>query len=327
MSTAIRTALVTGATGFIGAALCRKLSREGVRTVAVTRALTRASSATTPLAGLPGVTLVETPSFEVDPLREALRGVEADVVFHLAAYGVHPDQRDSELMIEGNVDLVARLLLATEGWPLRRFLHAGTCSEYAPAAEPDRLTEAHPLAPQSLYGAAKVAASVYGAAFARKLGVPFVTLRLFGVYGPGEGPHRLIPYLVQSLARVELPSLTGGAQARDMTYIDDVADAFLAAARAPELAPYEAYNLCSGVPVRIRDIALTVAELLGRKEADLGLGRRPYRSDEPMWLVGDGDRFQRATGWRPGVSLDEGLRRATLSALEAASAGSGTGAT
>lgn len=320
MSARIRTALVTGATGFIGARLCERLAAEEARVFALVRA---DSPRAARLSRIPGVEVVRTASFEPAELHAALRGVEADAVFHLAAYGVHPEQRDPEQMLQGNVELTARLLLAAERWPIRRFLHAGTCSEYAPPAAPELLTEAHPIAPRSLYGAAKAAAALYGTALARRLGVPFVALRLFGVYGPGEGEHRLVPYLARCLRRGEAPSLTGGEQVRDFTFVDDVCEAFLAAAAAPGVEPYEAYNVCSGEPIMVRDLAARVAAILGLPHADLGLGRRPYRDDEPMWLAGDGARLRRACGWRPQISLDEGLRRAVARAPDGDAADGG----
>jgi nucleoside-diphosphate-sugar epimerase len=204
---------------------------------------------------------------------------------------------------------MARLLVAISGAPLRRFLYTGTCSEYAPVREPERITESHPVQPISLYGAAKAAAHLYGNALARQLDIPLVTLRPFGVYGLGEAAHRLVPYLLDHLRRGAVPSLTSGEQVRDLTYVDDVVEALLMAATAPGLTPYQAYNVCRGEPLRIRDVAERVARLWGAPDADLGLGLRPYRSDEAMWVVGDNSRFREATGWQPKVDLTEGLGR------------------
>lgn len=302
----IATAIVTGATGFIGSALAKRLAQSGVRTVCPVRAESpRAAS----LEGIGNLELARLTSFSAASLEAALGALKPDVVFHLASYGVDPRERDPEVMFEGNVALLARLARLAARWPRSRFVHTGTCSEYAPVAEPERLTESHPVAPTSLYGAAKAAAGIYASGLSRHLGVPLVTLRLFGVYGPGEAPHRLIPYLLDCLSRGVTPELTGGEQARDLTYIDDVVDALLAAATAPGVEAHGVYNIGSGVPVQIRAVARATARLLGEPESALGLGRRPYRSDESMWIVADPSRFGAASGWRARVPLEEGIAR------------------
>lgn len=306
MTTEVATAIVTGATGFIGSALARRLAENGVRTVCPVRAGSPRAAA---LDGIHGLEPVRLASFSTAELEGALGAVPADVIFHLASYGVDPSERDPEAMIEGNIALLARLVALAARRPVQRFIHIGSCSEYAPAREPERLGESHLVAPTSLYGAAKAAAGLFGGGLARQLGVPLVTLRLFGVYGVGEAPHRLIPYLLDCLSRGVMPELTSGEQTRDLTYIDDMVDAILAAASAPGIEAHGVYNVGSGVPVQIRAVARATACLLDKPESALGLGRRPYRSDESMWIVADPSRFQAAAGWRARVSLDEGITR------------------
>ncbi|WP_437280966.1 NAD(P)-dependent oxidoreductase [Sorangium sp. So ce375] len=309
MSAGLGTVLVTGATGFIGAALAARLAAAGARTACIVRA---DSPRRGRLAGVAGVEVTPVSSFSTPELARAVAAIRPEVVFHLAASGVNPSERDPELVVDGNVGLTTRLLAAlaaTEAHRPARFLHAGSCSEYAPAEEPARLREDHPLESTCVYGAAKAAAYLCGKAVAARLRIPFVALRLFGVYGPGEGPARLIPHLIARFRAGEAPALTPGAQARDLTYVDDVIEALIAAATSPRLEPGQAYNVCSGVPVRVREVAERVARAAGWPGDDLGLGRRPYRDDEPMWIVGDPSRFAEATGWRPRVPLDEGVRR------------------
>lgn len=307
-------ALVTGATGFIGSALVRRLTQLGVRTTC----LVHTGRARAPrLVGLPGLHVIETPSFSSDALRASLSRarVPAEVVFHLASYGVNPSERDKGQLLAGNVTLMERLLEATAELPLRRFIYTGSCSEYGMATEPERIAESYPIAPTSPYGAAKAAAELQGGAVAKERGVPFVPLRLFGVYGMGEAEHRLLPHLIDHLRRGEEPSLTLGEQSRDLMYLDDVVEALIQAATAPGIEPHTAYNVCTGEPVRIRAVAERVAALLGKPDAALGLGRIPYRSEEAMWIVGAPDRFRAATGFRPRIGLTEGLRRVVAHAL------------
>lgn len=299
--------LVTGATGFIGSVLARRIAAGGARVVCPVRA---ESARMARLDGIPGVDVVALACFGVAELRPVFARVRPDVVVHLAAYGVAPVECDPEAMLDGNAGLTARLLIAAGAAPPRRFVHAGSCSEYAPAQAPHRIAETHPLAPASLYGAAKAGAYLVGTALAAQLGIPFVTARLFGVYGAGEAPHRLIPHIAWHLRHGRTPELTPGGQARDLTHVDDVVEALMVAATAERLEAGRAYNVCSGEPVLVRDVAAATARLLGCPGADLGLGRRPYRDDEPMWMVGDGARFREATGWAPRIGLEEGIGRA-----------------
>jgi nucleoside-diphosphate-sugar epimerase len=308
--------VVTGATGFIGSALTSRLLREGRRVTCLVRKgtprlpwlLTACRLACLPRA--PEVSIVALERFEASAVRAALEHVEPQVIFHLASSGVDPTERDPVALVEGNATLVKTMLAATQGLGLRRFVLTGTCSEYGPAVEPVRIAEGHELAPTSPYGVAKLAAEVEGGALAATLDVPFVPLRLFGTYGPGEAGQRLVPYLVDHLRRGEVPSLTGGEQVRDLMFVEDVVDAILVAATSASIVVGAPYNVCTGEPHRIREVAREVARLMGKPEANLGLGRRPYRADEAMWIVGDPTRLRTATGFRPRVSLEEGLRRA-----------------
>lgn len=301
-----RSALVTGATGLIGSALTLRLAQEGIKVYGLLRARSKQGLR---LKRMPGVEYVEVPSFHTQGWAKALGGFSPEVVFHLAAYGVNNQDRDPCEMIEGNVNLVAQVLLAATRWRLKRFVYTGSCSEYGCPSKRKPISEDHPLWPTSLYGAAKAASVLYGNALSARLGIPFVTLRLFGVYGPGEGPKRLIPYLIDHLHRGVPVDLTPGEQCRDLLYIDDVVDALLAAARCRDIPVNTVYNVCSGRPVRVREIAHTVARVMNKPTSLLQLGKRSYRKDEPMWIVGDNRRFKATTDWKPKVTLLEGIRR------------------
>ena len=304
--TSFRSALVTGATGFLGSVLVEHLVARGVETSCLVRPRPTADSRKISQA----VRTIEATSFQASQLKTKLAGVSADVIFNLASYGVRPSDRDPHQLIEGNLDLLTDLLEATADWPLRRFVHTGSCSEYGfPERENVPITESQSLRPASLYGSAKASSVLFGRALASRLNIPFVTLRLFGVFGPHEAPDRLIPYLIAKLRRDEPVDLTPGEQIRDLLYEDDVAEAFIAAADAIGMNSGEAYNVCSACPTRIRNVGEAVADELGKPRHLLHWGERQYRADEPLWLVGDNRRFTAATSWRPRVTVEEGIRR------------------
>jgi UDP-glucose 4-epimerase len=300
-----RSALATGGTGLIGAALVQRLASEGVAVDCLVRP-GRGSQ----LPRAAGVRAIEVSSFLADTLRKALGDTSFDVVFHLASYGVQARDRDRERLIEGNVQLLSQVLEAVSARPPAKFIFTGSCSEYGfPLTENALIPEDQALRPTSLYGAAKAAAELYGNALASQLKIPFFTLRLFNIFGPGEGPHRLLPSIISALERDQPVELTGGEQRRDLLHVDDVADALFAAACSERLEPLSAYNVCSGVPVTIQQVGEMAADILGKPKKLLLWGKLPYRDDEPMWVVGSPERFQNATSWQPKMSLAEGIRQ------------------
>jgi UDP-glucose 4-epimerase len=297
-----RSALVTGATGLIGPVLIARLLAEGVQV----HCLVRPGSRVAPSAGL---RVLEVRSFETDELRKSLAGISCEVVFHLASYGVQAHDRDPDRMIDGNIRVTSHLLRAVSDWPLTKFIYTGSCSEYGfPPPENILIPEDQSLRPASIYGAAKAATEFYGNALGSQLKIPFVTLRLFNVFGPGEKPHRLLRTIIDYLQRGESVDLTGGEQQRDLLHVEDVADALIAAASSGRVAPFTAYNVCSGVPVRIREAGEIAADVLEKPRSLLQWGKLPYRSDEPMWVVGDPTRLHHATSWHPKMNLAEGIQ-------------------
>jgi len=306
MSSRLRSALVTGATGFLGSVLVKRLLAKDVQVTCLVRPHSLGK-----LASFRGDSRLHAVKLDERDLQEQLAGLSAEVVFNFASYGVREGDCDVENMIEGNVSFLLRLLRATAGWPLRRFIHTGSCSEYGhPQRDGELIAETHPVHPATLYGAAKAASVLCGNSLASSLRVPFVTLRLFGVYGAAEAPQRLIPYIIARLLHGESVDLTGGEQVRDLLFEEDAASAFLAAATSDGIESGEVYNVCSARPVSIREVGELVADALNQTRELLHWGARPYRAGEPMWLVGDNRRFRNAVrNWAPAVDLQEGVRR------------------
>lgn len=293
--------LVTGATGFIGGALVRRLSAEGRTVVCPVR---RDAPA---LRQLPGVTAIMTRLDDPDVLTDALKGHAPRWVFHLAAAGVKLGDRSPQALVAGNVATVAALLQVAACWPLQRFVHLGSCAEYGQVGA-DPVGEDTVLAPSSAYGGAKAAASMLALGLAAQSEVPLTILRLFGTFGPGEAPQRLLPYVLGQLLRGQPCQLSPGDQVRDLTWIDDVIDALVRTMQVP-LTAGGVFNVCSGRGITVREVGERMADRLGAPRSLLHWGALPHREDEPRVLVGNPARFRSATGWQATTDLDTAIDR------------------
>jgi nucleoside-diphosphate-sugar epimerase len=305
--------LVTGATGFIGRHLVRRLIEADRPVIALVRPGSRV-----PERWQGRVTCIACEDWSEAGVRVALASRPFDIAFHLASYGVRPTDRDPDLLARINVDLPALVV----GLCKERGAHmvmSGTFSEYAKPPDQMRLTEDSPLEVQKIYGASKAAGGVATSALAQSLGVTLRLLRFFQVYGEGESPHRLLPSLVARLSRGERVPLSDGTQVRDFVYVDDAVEACIKAGddmTQPSRTGTATWNVCTGAGHSVRAFASSVAQAMGERVELLGFGDLPMRPDDEPFLVGDGEQMWRALGWRPKHDLATGIR-AAVAALTA----------
>lgn len=296
--------LVTGADGFLGASLVRRLLADGLAVEGLVRRMDGLKRLG-PLAQHPNLTLLQG-DLHTDAAHLAPR-LQYDVIFHAAAIlpGAHADAAALHAVNVEAPLLLAQAMARCGG----RLLQAGTMSVYASSADP--ITENAPLAPVGEYARSKAAASSALAALGTDA---WCELRLFGVYGPMEAPARLLPYLARQLDRGEPAHLTHGRQLRDFVFVDDVLDAFLLAAVAPA-AGGMVCNIGSGQGREVREVAQLAGELLGRPEL-LRFGQAPNLSAAPDRCVADIARARALLGWEPATDIREGVRQTLRWALE-----------
>ncbi len=305
-----RRVLVTGAGGFIGSHLTEALVRLGARVRAFVRYTSRASCGL--LADLPPelLTQVEVAAGDLrdqSAVKDACRGVSH--VFHLGAliaipYSyLHPAE-----VVETNVMGTLNVLLAARELGLQRVVHTSTSEVYG-TAQTVPIAETHPLQGQSPYSASKIGADKVAESFFCAFEVPVVTVRPFNTYGPRQSARAVIPTIITQALTCDHVKLGNLAPRRDLTYVADTVDGFLCAGEAPGVEG-QAINLGTSHEVSIGELAQTIIGLVGRpvEIASDEQRLRPERS-EVMRLCSDNGKAAQLLGWRPAVSLEDGLRR------------------
>jgi nucleoside-diphosphate-sugar epimerase len=280
--------LLTGATGFLGRQALAALTASGHEVHAVARH---------PDAGPPGVIW-----HEADLLVDStlVARVEAEVLVHLAWYAEHGrfwTSVENVRWVEASLALL-RAFAAAGG---RRAVMAGTCAEYEWSR--DVYAESAPLAPASLYGAAKHGLHVVARTLCKQLDIQLAWGRLFFLYGPREAPGRFVPSIVLALMRAEPARMTEGTQMRDFLHSADAGAAFAALAESDIT---DAVNIASGQAVSLRELAGQIARRLGRERL-LRVGAVAGAENETPVLVADVTRLRDELGWSPRIELADGL--------------------
>jgi len=271
--------------------------------------LKRESSILDRLAGMPSLSLYDMHDRSVAELRRIIEDCRPDVVFNLAARGVSSGDLDPVHAYQVNVELAVNLMQAIAGRPPIGLIHVGSCFEYGAGCDDDYLSETAAGVPFSFYGATKLAGTIMVSALARQLKIRSAILRLFGVYGPGEGRQRFVPYVIERLADRKTAELTSGLQVRDLVFIDDIANAiYIAGCKLGDLNLGEIYNVGSGRGVSFREVGETIAANMNRPSSLLRWGAHPARAGEPSRIVANNQKFCDATGWQPQIPLSTGLR-------------------
>ena len=266
--------LLTGATGFVGRHVLRELLARDIRVRCVVREGKQ----------LPGSRWMEPPVTTHDLFQEdgvwwaqALQGV--GTIIHVAWF----TEPGKYLNSPKNMDCLIgtlRLAQAAARAGVGRFVGIGTCAEYRFTGS-DLSTET-PLDPLSPYAGAKAAAFMALSRWLENEGVAFAWCRLFYLYGEGEDARRLVPTIHSQLRANKPVNLTNGTQIRDFMDVKEAGKQIARVALGEFIGPS---NICSGVPVSVRQFAEKIADQYGRRDL-LQFGARPDNLLDPSRVVG-----------------------------------------
>jgi UDP-glucuronate 4-epimerase len=302
-------ALVTGAAGFVGSAITRRLLELG-HSVTGVDSLTDYYDVSIKEANLrtlahPSFSFVKGDLNELE-LRGLLQGV--DFVFHQAGQpGVRKSWgEDFQLYLDANVMATQRLLEASrQASGLRRFVYASSSSLYGDAGRfPTMETDLpRPLSP---YGVTKLAAEHLCSLYAANFAVPTLSLRYFTVYGPGQRTDMAFTRFCRAAVRGEKITIYGdGEQIRDFTYVDDIVAANIAAATS-EATPGSVFNAAGGSNISVNEVLAIIERLNG---APLNVEYVGKVAGDVRRTGGSTEAITSQLGWRAEVPLEEGLRR------------------
>jgi CDP-glucose 4,6-dehydratase len=312
---AARSALVTGARGFVGAWLAKGLLERGVTVTSYDRRPRSGRPSILAMLGVDGdVEEVEGDLVDRERFERTLAEREVDTVFHLAAETiVGTVQADPVGGFESNVRGTWTVLQACRERGVERVVFASSDKAYG-AHEELPYREDFPLQPTAPYEASKAAADLIARSYWSSYGVPVAVTRFANIYGGGDlNFSRLIPEAVSAALDGRRPVLrSDGSPERDFLYVEDAVSAYLTIAAgldaAPEAVRGEAFNAGGGRPYPVREVVEIIARLSGTGvEPDIQGEGNPEGEIDRQFV--DPAKLRDRLGWEPVVGLEEGLGR------------------
>lgn len=297
--------MVTGAAGFIGSHLCDRLA-DDAELLLVDDFSVGSIENLCEVEGRSNVRIERADITDREQMLDLCSGV--DVIFHLAISCLRTSLQHPLMSHDINAGGSLNVCLAAREHKLARLIYVSSSEIYG-SAQSVPMSEDHPCAPRTVYGASKLAGELYALAHWRTYGTPVSVVRPFNTYGPRE-PHsgaraEVIPRFIQQLERGQAPVIYGdGSQTRDFTYVEDTVTGLVAAAECDELVG-EVVNVAYGSEASIRHIAELLADQMGE-----GLPPAVYADPRP----GDVDRHfadvskaRRLLGFEARTDLATGL--------------------
>jgi nucleoside-diphosphate-sugar epimerase len=295
--------LVTGATGFIGRTLVKRLLGHGHDPILLVEDSGAAEGhLETGVNNHQGVDFTFSGDLRNrNQIIEIVRASKPDKVIHLAAVGVTDPFLDYQSALEHNLLGTLNLLHAL----FESGKESSSAKQIIVARTPGEAEN------MNVYAASKAAVWAFCSMYARTRYWPISGAVIFQAYGPGQPSHTLVPAALKAALVGEDFRMTYGDQQRDWIFIEDVADGLIAALDT-YLAPGESFDLGTGITTSLLEVVRRVYRIVDRGGAP-NPGAMPDRPGEAKTQIADANRTEQLTGWRSSISLDEGLHRVLAS--------------
>jgi len=293
--------VVTGATGFIGANLIRRLIKDGHEV----HVFVRPVFSRWRISGiLPRLKIHVLDLNSRKSLEKALKKIKPQRLFHLAVYGAYSSQKDLTRIIETNITGSINFMETAAACGFESFINIGSSSEYGFKDHPAKENE--PLAPNSHYALSKAYVTMFARDLALRNNLNIITLRPYSVYGPYEEPGRFIPTLIIKGLNGEWPPLVRPDIAHDYIHVDDFVEACVLAANYRGRERGLIFNVCRGRQITMNEVIALAGESFAVKTKPKWRTMPDRSWDTAIWL-GNNSLIKNKLHWRSKISFKNGF--------------------
>lgn len=295
----MKKAIVTGANGFVGTALCNELSSQGIKVIAVVR---NEEENIEGIKNIQGISIVYCDLSDFKNLAKIINDRDVDVFYHLAWVGTAGALRaDSDVQLN-NVRYACDTVKACADIGCKRFVFASSIMEYEVSAAMDKDDTPNI---NTLYCSAKVAANYMARTVAGSVGVDYIRAVISNIYGPGETSPRLINTSIRKLLNGEHCAFSTGEQMYDFIYIDDAVKEFVAIGEKGKAN--KTYYIGSEEPRPLREFLCELRDVVA-PGVEIGLGEFPFNGVSLSYNEFDILAVKKDTGFFPTISFAEGIK-------------------
>ena len=291
--------IVTGANGFIGTALCKKLSDEGINVIAIVR---NKEENITKIKDIPRLKITYCDLSDFRNLSKYVEDRDIDALYHLAWIGSAGTLRgDSDVQIR-NIQYTCDTVKACLDMNCKRFIFASSIMEYEIQAT--MVTDTMPSI-NTLYSSAKVAADYMARTLSGSYGIDYIRAVISNIYGPGETSPRLVNTSLRKMLNNEHCAFSTGNQLYDFVYITDAAKMFI------EIGRYgianRTYYIGSQEPRPLKEFLCEMRDQVD-PDIEIGLGEIPFNGVSLSYKEFDINAVKKATGYIPEVTFAQGIK-------------------
>ncbi|KEI90374.1 hypothetical protein N493_13090 [Clostridium botulinum B2 433] len=286
----MKTAILTGATGFLGYWLLKELINNDVFVYVLVR---KNSKRRQRLDGLLGIEIIEINMDKISDLTQYVK--EADVFYHLAWEG---ERNDFTAQMNNIIWSVNAMKVANQ-LNVKQFIMTGSQAEYGICNQ--IVDENSSVNPNTAYGASKLACYNILKTLSQQILMPITWIRVFSVYGVGDNPNTLISYLFRCFKENEIPKLTNGNQLWDFLYVEDAANALYLLGKKNRCG---LYNLAFGKSYPLKEFIVEARDLINPES---GLDFNSNMSYNIVELRANVDKIKDELGWKPRVTFKDGI--------------------